>query len=300
MKVNLFIVGAPKCGTTALVDYLNQQNEIFFPPIKEPHYFCSDFPNFRRINDANQYSGLYNKSNARVKGDASVWYLYSKVSAQKIYEYNPEAKIIVMVRNPVDMLPSLHNQLLFSGREEQKSFDQAWSLIESRRQGRFLPKNVSESSHLFYDEVCDYHNQIKRYYDFFSNDQVKIVYFNDFIRDTKECVGSVVKWLGVEPRQEGIRLEKVNGSRVHAFPHFTKFIQHPPFPLNFIKDSVKKLPFVARNPILRPLYARLSRPISIEKPCINTIEQIKDTYRKRLESSEFLDQEKISEWFNQG
>lgn len=283
-----------------MVDYLNHHNEIFFPSIKEPHYFCKDFPKFRRIRNAKQYANLYSGASTKIYGDASVWYLYSNLSAKAISEYNPDAKIIIMIRNPVEMLPSLHNQLLFSGREDQENFDHAWELSKIRRQGMFLPQNVKEIKHLFYDDICDYHSQIKRYCERFPDEQIKVIYFDDFIKSTKETVGSVVDWLGLDQCQDGLELKKVNGSRVHTFPALSKFIQHPPFQLNLLKDSIKSIPFIRKSPLLRPLYAKLSKPINIEKPSVNTTEEIKRVYSKKFESSQYLDQVIIDAWFNQG
>src|SRR6476620_1237476 len=121
-KPNLFILGAPKCGTTSMAYYLSQHPEIFVSPYKEPHYFNLD-SEYRFTFSEKQY--LENFKNAtsfhKYLVDASVWYLYSKVAVDEILKYNPESKFIVMLRNPVDMFYSLHQQLLFSGIENINS-----------------------------------------------------------------------------------------------------------------------------------------------------------------------------------
>src|SRR5690606_1306193 len=135
-SVNLFLLGAPKCGTTAMAEYLGQHPEIFFPRIKEPHYFCTDFPRFRRVKTMAEYRELFAPAKGKkVKGDASVWNLYSRKAIGEIRSYNQESRILIMVRDPVSMLPSLHNQLLYSGREDIAYFDRAWRATSSRKQG---------------------------------------------------------------------------------------------------------------------------------------------------------------------
>ena len=58
-------------------------------------------------------------------GEASVWYLYSKTAAQEIYSFNPDAQIVVMLRNPADMLYSQHSQFLYNGNEDIEDFSEA-------------------------------------------------------------------------------------------------------------------------------------------------------------------------------
>lgn len=162
-KVDFFIVGAPKCGTTALSAYLNRLDSVYIPEIKEPHYFCTDWPEFRRVNNSKDYQKLYKNASEKLKGDASVWYLYSENAAAEIKAYNKNAKIIIMVRKQCDVVASLHSQLIFSGRENVKSLGSAWRAQEERREGKRVPKNAIVKEHLIYKDVFDYPKQIDRY-----------------------------------------------------------------------------------------------------------------------------------------
>lgn len=130
-KVDLFIFGAPECGTSAIVAYLGQHSKVFFQNIKGPHYFCSDFDAFRRIRSSSEYEALFPFSNSQyeVCGEAAVWYLYSQSAAEQVYKYNPDAKIIIMLWRPVEMLPSLHTQPIFSGRGSIQDFREAWQRL---------------------------------------------------------------------------------------------------------------------------------------------------------------------------
>ena len=115
---NLFIVGAPKCGTTFLYHYLKKHPDIYFPEFKEPHYFGSDL--IRRNGAYNlslrEYKNLFS-TEKKVIGEASTFYLFSKKAAQEIYNFNPHSKIIIMLRDLVDLVHSLHSQFVFSGDE---------------------------------------------------------------------------------------------------------------------------------------------------------------------------------------
>ena len=125
-KPDFFIVGAPKCGTTSMFHYLRQHPQIFMPDNKEPHYFGKDLIKMSDefIDNEDEYLNLFKDAKSDQKlGEASTFYLYSKSAYKEIKEYNPDAKIIIMLRNPIDFLHSLHSQLLFSGYEDELDFE---------------------------------------------------------------------------------------------------------------------------------------------------------------------------------
>src|SRR5438034_3527344 len=116
MKIpGFFIVGAPKCGTTAMNDYLAGHPDIFMAK-KEIHYFGSDLEIKQKKLSGEEYLDFFKEGEHKyIVGESSVWYLYSKNAAAEIKAFSPGAKIIIMLRNPVDMLPSLHSQHIFDG-----------------------------------------------------------------------------------------------------------------------------------------------------------------------------------------
>src|SRR5438309_7571224 len=107
-----FIVGAPKCGTSAMTDYLRQHPAVG-TVLKGPHYFGSDLAVRPRVDTEAEYLALYRECGKRLAGDASVFYLHSMNAAPEIKAFAPGARIVAMLRNPVDMLHSLHSQLVF-------------------------------------------------------------------------------------------------------------------------------------------------------------------------------------------
>src|SRR3954468_1950993 len=112
---SFFIVGAPKCGTTSLNDYLRQHPRIFIPERKELHYFGSDltFLKTQRPTREEYLAHFAAAQPQQIAGEASVWYLYSQLAAREIHDFCREAKFIIMLRNPVDMMHSLHSQYLY-------------------------------------------------------------------------------------------------------------------------------------------------------------------------------------------
>ncbi|MBN2328224.1 MAG: sulfotransferase, partial [Candidatus Omnitrophica bacterium] len=167
-KPNFFIVGAPKCGTTALATYLSEHPQVYFSKPKEIHYFSTDFYDFGfkgTVNDylANYFSKSINKQHLRI-GEGSTWYLYSEKALENIFKFNKESKIIVMIRKPSDMVYSLHSQLLFSGFENISDFYEAWNMQDKRRGGYNIPKWCKEKKFLLYGDIAKYSFQLERVY----------------------------------------------------------------------------------------------------------------------------------------
>jgi hypothetical protein len=257
-NVDFFIVGAPKCGTTALADYLNQTKSVFIPEIKEPHFFCKEWQDFRRIKNTVDYERLYRKAAGKLCGDASVWYLYSRTAALEIKEYNKDAKIIIMLRRQADAAHSLHSQLLFSGREDIESFEQAWEAEEDRKRGLRIPNNSLVTEHLFYSKVYDYKPQINRYFSVFGRENCLVLVFEEFFSDPDEGFKQVLDFLGVDEIPE-VDFRAVNKNRVHSHPKLAHFLMRPPGILGKIKEFIKSLPFFKGRPVLRRFYAFFSK-----------------------------------------
>lgn len=203
VRPNFFVVGAPKCGTTSLHYYLSQHPQIFMPRHKEPHRFGSDLdwrlvaPKYR---DPVHYASLFAEAGDRPRvGEASVWYLYSRRAAAEIHEYRPDARILVMLRNPVDQMFSLFRFSYALGAEDVPDFRTALELEPERKAGRSLPKGIWFVPALLYRDVARFSEQVERYYDAFGRDAVKVVLFDDFVADTPAVYADVLRFLEVDP-----------------------------------------------------------------------------------------------------
>ena len=184
-RSNLFIVGEPKCGTTAIYKYLKAHPEIFIPDIKEPRYFAKDlyaeglkyhkefggltyFKKFFCIDTKKKYIKLYEKSTSPVNVDCSTWHLFSKSAAKEIHEFNPNAKIVCFFREPVSFLYSYYC-MKYPVHESIGDFIEALDAEDKRKIDWKLVNNcVPTPSALYYGEWIKYSVHLKRFLNYFS------------------------------------------------------------------------------------------------------------------------------------
>lgn len=198
-KVNLFIVGAPRCGTTSLYSFLKQHPDIFFPSEKELNFFNYDYPKIRFVNTIKDYQELYKHATThKIRAEASVSYIYSQTAAQEIKKYNPEAKIIIMLRNPIDFAYSFHAQALYNLCEDIGVFEEALSAEKKRLKGERIPAKCEMPWHLYYTEGGKYYQYVERYFSIYGKERVHVIIFDNFINDTDSVYGSALEFLGVD------------------------------------------------------------------------------------------------------
>src|SRR4030095_12488986 len=136
VKPNFFVVGAPKSGTTSLYFYLKQHPQVFLPRIKELNFFCTDLHfNFPLLTEKQFLSYYSVQQNHKAIGEVSVWNLYSKVAANRIHDFNPDSKIIIMLRQQVEMMYALHSNHVFNDNETIRDFEEELKQQEERKRG---------------------------------------------------------------------------------------------------------------------------------------------------------------------
>lgn len=210
---NFFIIGAPKCGTTALSEYLRQHPHIGFSEPKEPHYFNDDFSS-RHIYSLDDYMKCF-PADAPTKaavGEGSVFYLSSRTAVSNILRHAPEARFIVMLRNPVEAAYSWYWQAVHSFGEDIMEFEQAWIAQDDRAQGRRLPRYNKVREALQYGPLFKCGDQLERLYDTVPRQRVKVILFDEFKNDTNRIYLEVLEFLGV-PRIELARYQVMNPGR---------------------------------------------------------------------------------------
>ncbi|WP_155264598.1 sulfotransferase domain-containing protein [Sphingomonas segetis] len=256
MKPNLFIVGAPKCGTTAWYEYLRGHPDIFLPDRKEPHYFCTDFPDQRRIRTERDYLGLFAEATSQpIAGEASASYLYSKEAARNLREFKPDAKIVIFVRNRPELLFSWHNQLLDNGVENHADFETAWRLSGKRGPGDHGPA-CDEKSFLDYRAFGFLGEQVDRYFDQFPADQVRVFDFEDWRRDPRATYCEIMRFLGV---RDGGRTDfpRINQAQRSRSKWLRLILHRPPRGLSALYRAIRRLTGLDAAP-LASLVARLN------------------------------------------
>ncbi len=208
MRPNLFLVGAPRCGTTTLHHYLAQHPDVFMSTPKEPHYFCGDIhrefdehqggttdPLFR---EERQYLRLFEAAgDARVRGESSVYYLYSPEAARRIAAFAHDARVVILVREPVEFMCSLHAKLRWAGDEDQTSFAAAYDLEGARRRGEHVPSTVRFPSILFYSRYARFSRWIDLYREVFGDERVLLLLLDDLQADPEAVYHRVLDHVGV-------------------------------------------------------------------------------------------------------
>lgn len=230
-KPDFFIIGAPKCGTTAMAGYLAAHPEICMSDPKEPHFFNSDFQN-RHTHSLRQYAACFASATAQHKavGEASVLYLYSDVAIANILAFQPDARFIVMLRNPVDMAISWHSEALYSSSvgETVTDFPSAWSLQQERKSGRAIPAICKEPKVLYYKDICSLGAQLKRLQSLVPGQRILLVWQEDFLRDGRAEYLRVLDFLGVsdDGRMDFPRVNTAKQIKYPGFYHFFVYVRN--------------------------------------------------------------------------
>lgn len=213
---------------------------------KEPNFFGSDFNIPFSIRDENAYLSLFAAARHEKRvGEASVWYLYSKRAASEIKSFSPAARIIIMLRNPVDMLHALHSQLLFNGDEDEADFEAALAAEEARKEGLRLPAHPQIVESLFYREVAKYTEQVGRYFDVFGEAQIKIIIYDDLKQDVAQVYRETCAFLDVDTGFSP-KFRIVNQNKRVRSQALLKFTRQPPPPVlpgwakNFVPLQMRK------------------------------------------------------------
>jgi len=259
-KPNFFIVGAPKCGTTSLHGYLQPHPDVYLPYYKEPHFFGRDlegsrFEQFR--GKPRRYLKLFRDArDERLRGESSPWYLVSRCAAAEIHAYDPQAKIIIMLRNPVDMLYSLWSQFRYSGNEQIESFEQALAAEEGRRAGRQIRRAAHCITGLRYRHMTRFSEQVARYFQHFGRERVKVIIFDDFRADTATVYCDVLRFLGVDDSFR-VDFSVRNPNKSARLPWLRNLIVGSGFSLMLLKDRMTY--FTSTNSLVP--YARRTRVV---------------------------------------
>lgn len=268
-KPDFFIVGAPKCGTTAMTHYLRQHPDVYIPPGKEFHHFGSDLevrgPLEAHIEDRSKYLRLFEGArDVERVGESSVWYLYSSSAAREIARFNPEGRVIVMLRDPVAMMHSHHAEMVYTGDEDIRDFGRALEAEPARRRGEKIPESNYMPCSLFYRDIVDYAPQVRRYFEALGRDRVHVILFDRFRDRTAEVYRETLEFLEVRPDHRP-EFRRINPNAEVRSTLLRRLARHPPTPLreliNWLDERFPNL--IHRR--LRPLYHAINaRPTDRE------------------------------------
>lgn len=281
---DFFLVGAPKCGTTALHDYLAAHPQIFMCPRKESHHFCAAWsPSYLAGRD--EYLALFaGAERERRVGEASVWYLYAPDAPAAIREFCPAAQVIIMLRNPLEMIHALHAHRLFIASEDIKDFAAALAAEPRRKQKQSLPEWPYPIPGLFYRDVARYTARVERYFETFGRDNVRVIIYDDFRAKTAGVYRDTCAWLNVdESFTPDFRV--VNAAKRIRSYKLRSLIDNPPATLRRLGGPL--VPRLVRHGILHKL-RRLNTQHTPRQP-------IEPDLRRTLQREFRPDVERLSE-----
>ena len=198
---DFFVVGAPRCGTTAISKYLAKNPHICFSRPKEPHFFSIIMDEKQDADLRGDYLDLFFPhcdEAVQARGEGSVSYLYYPKAIQRIQQLNPQARFIVMARNPIDMIHSYHARLLAILDEDVEDFETAWNLQEARARGEQLPEHCRTPYLLQYAEVGKIGHHVEQLFQTAGRENCHVVLFDDFISDTLSCYRQVLDFIKVD------------------------------------------------------------------------------------------------------
>ena len=297
---NFLIIGAAKAGTTALYSYLKQHPQIYMSPEKEPHFFAfegeklnfggtagdREWLNRNAITDIKTYQQQFQKVSQQIAiGEASALYLYIPKAAERIRHYIPNAKLITILRNPAQRAYSAFLFQMRDSLEPITDFTQALQEEKTRIQNNWVPI-------YYYQQMGFYYAQLKRYFDIFDREQIKVYLYEDFSANPMSIVQDTFQFLGVDDTFAPNVLERHNVSGIPKNKVLSNFIVNP----HPIKDIFK--PFFP-NSLRRALIVRLKNRRSLDKPPPMSAEvrkQLIDVYRDDILRLQDLLQRDLSIW----
>jgi hypothetical protein len=245
-RPDFFIVGAFKAGTTALYEYLRAHPELFMSVPKEPMYFGQDLtPRYRRMSETEYLALFKDARDDQHAGEASPWYLYSTSAAREIRNFEPTARAIIMLRNPVDVMYSQHSQLVFNRRENLTDFAQALAAEDDRIAGHRIPAEAIRPEALYYRRSVRFPEQVARYLDVFGHDGVHFIVFDDLVADARAVYSSTLEFLGVDPTIE-VDLAAYNANKRPRSALVQRVIFAPPPALRGVVGRLRKMPLMHR------------------------------------------------------
>jgi Sulfotransferase domain len=200
MRPTFFIVGAPKAGTSSMAHYLRQHPSLFLPDRKDVPFFGSDLDYRRPQPSRAEYLAQFGAAGeGELAGDACTSYLQSRRAAAEIAEFEPSARIVIMLREPVAAMRSMHGHLCYLRSEDIESFEGALEAEPARAAGARLPAGVRLVGDLQYRDVFTYAPKVRLFLDHFGRDRVLVLLFDDLREDPLGAARQVYEFLGVDP-----------------------------------------------------------------------------------------------------
>jgi len=254
---NFFIVGGPKCGTTNISYYLDEYRDIFISKLNEPYYFArldvpEDFKRPSMIYEKQKYLDLFkNDRKYKALGEASSVYLFCPHAPKDIKKNFPDSKIIISLRNPVEVAHSVYLSYKFMTNDKREFSEVIEHDKMEIQNGVFFIYNILQPG--FYTK------HIKNYQKYFSEDKIKVIIFEEYIKNIDKTIESLAKFLGVDQRISLV--EKPKGSyRVPKNVLSKRLLENS----TFRKVATKVVPTIYRQKIGDSVFVKQTKKPDME------------------------------------
>ena len=208
-KVDFVVIGAQKAGTTALFDHLSDDPRLNLSTVKETHFFDDESVDWSAP-DYGAYHRHFDRTRPGLMGEATPIYIFWPESLERLAAYNPAARLILMLRDPVERAFS-HWQMEYARGVETWPFAQA--IREGRRRLDGLPGNHPDRRVFTYVERGFYGAQVERLFGLFPREQVLILLADDLRRRPSAPLAAVSRFLGLEPLSDAVSPREVHVAR---------------------------------------------------------------------------------------
>jgi hypothetical protein len=259
---SLFIVGAPRTGTTSLAKALAAHPLICFSKPKETHFFIRPSAEGVSVQDIRRrYETAYFRTlgpQHRVIAEGSVSYLYDPEAIRRILEFDPRASFVVGLRNPLELLPSYHARLLFTMEEDVADFEHAWRLQERRSRGEAIPRRCREPRLLQYAEVGRLGRHLRRLIEVAGRDRCFLVLFDDFRADPLRTYQNLLAFAGL-PDDGRTAIRHKNENRSYRRGWLQPLVMNPPPSLARLAGLFSETGHTRLRSMVRPLRRRLKK-----------------------------------------
>ncbi len=215
-----FLIGVPKSGTSSLAIYLAQHPQIAFSSPKEPNFYCSDLGLTEYASESEYLKCFRDSESSTLRLDGSILSMFSREAAGNIWKANKQAKLVAILRNPIEVMQAWHGQMLFACNETENGFRQALELEDVRRGNSSDAKSKSSlrcPQLLYYREMVDYPGQFRRMLARFPREQLLVLFFDDLVRRPQELYLEVTRFLGVDVDFVP-EFVQTNGSKRRRYP----------------------------------------------------------------------------------
>ena len=292
---NLLIVGAAKCGTTSLHNYLKQHPDIFMTEQKEPHFLINSEIGKDRIHkavtDLDDYEDMFKTESVyKYKGESSVMYLaFPEYSIKNIKKYlDADVKIIIMLRNPIERAFAgyLHN--LRYNPSENLSFEEAFEKSEVR-----YHKEIDMTPDTRYLHVGNYHSQVESFISMF-DDNVLVIMYDDYVSNINLCLSNVFNFLAIDE----ISVDTSKRHMVGGWVFKNRFLKNLVIPQNNFKSFIKSL--IPNEKIRHDLKQKIMNISTVKTPSISEEmhKKLTEYYRKDIYSLSKLLNKELNCWIN--